>query len=196
MRPGTTNTPICHYPKCRRASGSAVGPPARAGGPAPALASEVYGWLATGVEPGASAGSSFWLSAQPDAQALAAGAMASLEANLAPNPLAACWAQFPAAPAAAAAAGKPFEGTASPLVSVAGGPLVLYGGRPDAARDFPLPDLGTGRPPWLDSPGPDPVVLDPLPPPRRLDGAGRDAARRRPRIAGRRPAARAGLAAP
>lgn len=115
--------------------------PARAEEPGGAPAHAIYGWLATGVDPGAAdRSSSFRGGADPDAQALAAGAMASLGANLAPNPLAACWAQFP--PAQPAAGPKPALGSAAALVTAASGPLVIYGGRPGQVGDYPLPPLG------------------------------------------------------
>ena len=124
--------------------GLLLGFPARAqepeAGPGGAPAYAIYGWLATGVDAGAAdRSSSFRGGADPDAQALAAAAMASLGANLAPNPLAACWAQFPVAPPAGP---KPALGSAAAIASLAAGPLVLYGGRPGLVGDFPLPPLG------------------------------------------------------
>ena len=107
--------------------------------PAGSLAHAIYGWLSTGVSgPAADRSTSFKVTADPDAQALAVGAMASLGANLTPNPLAACWVQFPAGPTAGA---KP-TGTAAPVVPSVSGPLVLYGGWPGRVHDYPMPPLG------------------------------------------------------
>ena len=107
------------------------GPPAR----------EVFAWLAAGgAGHGADRNTSFWASADPSAQAVAAGAMATLGANLAPNPLAACWVQFPVA--APPAGRTPPAGTAAAVVALASGPLVLYGGRPGLVGDYPGPLLG------------------------------------------------------
>ena len=115
--------------------------PAQAPEPAGSLAHEIYGWLSTGVRgPEADRSTSFWFGGDPDAPALAAGAMATLGANLAPNPLAACWVQFPVAGPTAAA--KAATGTASPVVANASGPLVLYGGWPGRVHDYPGPPLG------------------------------------------------------
>ena len=116
--------------------------PLRAQEPAGAPAYEIYGWLSTGVNVGAvNASSSFWVGGKPDAQALAATAMATLGANLAPNPLAACWVQFPveATPTAGA---KPNPTTAAAVVALASGPLVLYGGRPGVVGNYPGPVNG------------------------------------------------------
>ena len=113
--------------------------PVRAQEPAGAPAYEIYGWLSTGVSAEAvNPSSSLWVSGNPDAQALAAGAMATLGANLAPNPLAACWVQFPVA-ATAVAGAKPDLGGAAAVVALAGGPLVLYGGRPGVVGNYPGP---------------------------------------------------------
>ncbi len=114
--------------------------PAQAPEPAGPPALEIYGWLSTGVgEPDADRSTSFRVNTEPDAQALAAGAMASLGANLTPNPLASCWVQFPAGPTAGA---KPTTGTAAPVVANVSGPLVLYGGWPGRVHDYPMPPLG------------------------------------------------------
>ncbi len=114
--------------------------PAQAPEPAGSLAYEIYAWLATGGGGAADDRStSFRVGDDPDAQALAVGTMASLGANLTPNPLAACWVQFPVAGSAAVA--RP-TGTASPVVANVSGPLVLYGGSPGRVHDYPGPDLG------------------------------------------------------
>ena len=116
--------------------------PGRAQEPAGAPAYEIYGWLSTGVNVATvNASSSFWVGGKPDAQALAATAMATLGANLVPNPLAACWVQFPveATPTAGA---KPDLGGAVAVVALASGPLVLYGGRPAVVGDYPGPVNG------------------------------------------------------
>ena len=111
--------------------------PVRAQEPGGAPAYEIYGWLSTGVSAEAvNSSSSLWVSGNPDAQALAVGAMATLGANLAPNPLAACWVQFPV-PATPVTGAKPNLSGAAAVVALASGPLVLYGGRPGVVGDYP-----------------------------------------------------------
>ena len=113
--------------------------PVRAQEPGGAPAYEIYGWLSTGVSAEAvNPSSSLWVSGNPDAQALAVGAMATLGANLAPNPLAACWVQFPVA-ATPVTGAKPNLSGAAAVVALASGPLVLYGGRPGVVGDYPGP---------------------------------------------------------
>ena len=116
--------------------------PAQAAGPDGTPAQAIYGWLAAGGVEGDAAdrGTSFKVGADPDAQAIAAGAMASLGANLAPNPLAACWAQFPVTDPAPGP--KRPTGSAAAVAAQAIGPLVLYGGRPDRVIDCPRPPRG------------------------------------------------------
>lgn len=115
--------------------------PPQAPEPGGSVAHEIYGWLSTGVTgPAADRSTSLRVSDDPDAGGLAVGAMASLGANLSPNPLAACWVQFPAADPTPGV--KPATGTAAPIVPESRGPLVLYGGAPGRVHDYPGPDLG------------------------------------------------------
>jgi len=125
-------------------AGLLVAVPLRADEPLATPAQEIYARLSTGVNAAAVGPStSLRVSATPDGEALAVAAMATLGANLAPNPLAACWVQFPVTlPTPRAKPGLP---PVTLAVALAAGPLTVSGVGPAAAAESPAPVAGLYR---------------------------------------------------